>query len=117
MGAMANDEEQSEWANSVDIVFPNQGDRGTHMNISGMSLTKNSPNKDSAIKLMEFLAGDLAQSMYAEQNHEYPVNPAVPASGLLRSWGEFKSDTLSLSEIAKHRATAAKLADEVNYDG
>ena len=68
MGAMANDEEQSEWANSVDIVFPNQGDRGTHMNISGMSLTKNSPNKDSAIKLMEFLAGDLAQSMYAEQN-------------------------------------------------
>ncbi len=117
MGAMANDEEQSEWANSVDIVFPNQDDRGTHMNISGMSLTKNAPNKDNAIKLMEFLAGDLAQAMYAEQNHEYPVNPAVPASGLLRSWGEFKADTLPLSEIAKHRATATKMADEVNYDG
>lgn len=117
MGAMANDEEQSEWANAVDIVFPNQDDRGTHMNISGMSLTKNSPNKDNAIKLMEFLAGDLAQSMYAEQNHEYPVNPQVQASGLLRSWGEFKSDNLSLSEIAKHRATAIKMADEVNFDG
>jgi len=117
MGAMVNDEEQSEWANSVDIVFPNQDDRGTHMNISGMSLTKNSPNKENAIKLMEYLAADLAQSMYAEQNHEYPVNQAVSPSGLLRSWGEFKADTLPLSDIAKNRSTASKLVDIVNYDG
>ena len=116
MGAMVNDEEQSEWASAVDIVFPNQGDRGTHMNIRGMALTKNSPNKDSAIKLMEFLASDLAQSMYAEQNHEYPVNPSVSPSGLLRSWGEFDSDDLSIAEIAKHRSDASKLVDRVNYD-
>ena len=117
MGAMQVDEEQSQWADSVNIVFPNQTDRGTHMNIAGMSLTAASPNKDNAIKLMEFLASDLAQSMYAEQNHEYPVNPEVPASGLVRSWGEFEIDTLPLSDLVKHRVTASKMVDEVGYDG
>jgi len=116
MGAMQSDEEQSEWAASVNIVFPNQDDRGTHMNIAGMSLTAASPNKDNAIKLMEFLAGDLAQAMYAEQNHEYPVNKEVPASGLVRSWGEFKHDPLPLTNIVKHRVTASKMVDEVGYD-
>lgn len=117
MGQMASDAEQAEWAGSVDIVFPNQENRGTHMNISGMALTRHAPNKDSAIKLMEFLSAELAQSMYAEQNYEYPVNPEVSPSGLLRSWGEFKYDTLPLADIAKQRSTAIKLADEVNYDG
>lgn len=117
MGAMANDEEQSQWADSVNIVFPNQADRGTHMNIAGMSMTAAAPNKDNALKLMEFLSGDLAQAMYAEQNHEYPVNPTVPASGLVRSWGEFDHDPLPLSEITQYRVDASKLADEVDYDG
>lgn len=117
MGAMQSDEEQSEWAASVNIVFPNQDDRGTHMNIAGMSMTAAAPNKDNAKKLMEFLASDLAQSMYAEQNHEYPVNKDVPASGLVRSWGEFQHDTLPLSEVVKHRVTASKMVDEVGYDG
>ncbi len=117
MGAMLTDEEQSSWANSVRIVFPNQADRGTHMNISGMSLTKSAPNKDNAIKLMEFLSGDLAQRMYAEQNHEYPVNPEVAPSGLVQSWGEFTHDPLPLSEVAKHRVEASKLVDKVDYDG
>ena len=87
------------------------------MNIAGMSMTAAAPNKDNAMKLMEFLASDLAQSMYAEQNHEYPVNKAVPASGLVRSWGEFQHDTLPLSDIVKHRVTASKMVDEVGYDG
>jgi len=117
MGAMQTDEEQSEWAASVNIIFPNQNNRGTHMNIAGMSMTAAAPNKDNAMKLMEFLASDLAQSMYAEQNHEYPVNKAVPASGLVRSWGEFQHDTLPLSDIVKHRVTASKMVDEVGYDG
>lgn len=116
MGAMVNDEEQSPWASAVDIVFPNQNGVGTHMNISGVALTKGAPNKDNAIKLMEFLSQDLAQSMYAEQNHEYPTNPAVPASGLVRSWGEFKKDTLPLDQIAAVRAQASKMVDVVGYD-
>ena len=118
---MLNDEEQSAWANSVKVIFPNQGkngttSRGTHMNISGMALTRAAPNKGNAIKLMEFLSSNIAQKMYAEQNHEYPVNPNVEASGLVQSWGSFKHDTLALAEIAKHRAAASKLADETGYD-
>jgi len=117
MGAMMSDEEQSSWADSVRIVFPNQNDRGTHMNISGMSLTQAAPNKDNAIKLMEFLSGDLAQRMYAEQNHEYPVNKDIAPSGLVQSWGEFKYDPLPLAEIARHRVTATKMVDKIDYDG
>jgi len=116
MGAMQSDEEQSAWADSVNIVFPNQDDRGTHMNISGMSLTRSAPNRDNAIQLMEFLSENLAQQMYAEQNHEYPLNKAVKASGLVQSWGEFDYDPLPLAAIAKHIGAASKLVDEVGYD-
>lgn len=117
MGKMVSDEEQSAWANSVNIVFPNQKDRGTHMNISGMSLTTASPNKENAIKLMEFLASDTAQRMYAEQNFEYPVNPKVGWSVLLESWGGFHMDDTPLANIATHRVTATKMVNEIGYDG
>lgn len=117
MGAMLTNKEQVAWADSVRIIFPNQGDRGTHMNISGMSLTKSAPNKENAIRLMEFLANDVAQKMYAELNFEYPVNPAVDWSEMVESWGRFKHDPLPLADIAKHRSRASKLADEVGYDG
>jgi len=116
MGNMMTDEEQSAWADAVNIIFPNQEDRGTHMNIAGMALTAAAPNKDNAIRLMEYLAGDTAQRMYAEQNHEYPVNPAVSESALVESWGDFKQDTLSMAEIARHRVTAAKMVDEVGFE-
>lgn len=116
MGNMLNDENQREWANAVFIVFPNQDSRGTHVNISGMALTKSAPNKENAIKLMEFLSGTLAQRMYAEQNFEYPVEPQVEWSGLLKSWGTFKVDPLPLAEIAKYREAAVKLVDEVGFD-
>jgi len=116
MGNMMVDEEQSAWADAVRIQFPNQDDRGTHMNISGMSLTKSSPNKENAIALMEFLSSDIAQKMYAEQNFEYPVSPKVPWSGMVESWGRFKFDTLPLADIAEHRIAASKLADQVGYD-
>ena len=117
MGAMLTDEEQSGWADSVRIVFPDQDGNGTHMNISGMALTESAPNRENAIRLMQFLASDLAQQMYAEQNHEYPVKQDVGASGLVKSWGEFKYDPLPLAEIAKYRVEASKLVDKVGYDG
>jgi len=116
MGKMMTNEEQAPWADAVNIIFPNQGDRGTHMNISGMSLTAAAPNKDNAVKLMEYLASDKAQRMYAEQNHEYPVNPKVSWSALVESWGGFKPDNTALAEIAKHRTTAAKMVDQIGYD-
>ena len=116
MAKMMRDQEQSAWADATYLVFPNQKDRGAHLNVSGMALTKGAPNKANAIKLMEFLAGDLAQRMYAEENSEYPVKVDVPWSGLLESWGKFKADTVSLDQVAKYRAHAIKMADEVGYD-
>ena len=116
MGAMAADEEQKQWADSVNIIFPNQSDRGTHMNISGVSLTAGAPNRSDAIKLIEFMSSNTAQRIYAETNYEYPVKADVARSALVQSWGDFKPDTLPLENIAKHRADAVKIADKVGYD-
>lgn len=116
MGKMLNDEEQAPWAESVDIIFPNQQGNGTHVNVSGMALTSSAPNRDNAIELMVFLSDALAQQMYAEQNFEYPIKPGVPWSGLLQSFGSYKVDDLALAKIAEHRKTASKLADKVGYD-
>ncbi|WP_047049825.1 Fe(3+) ABC transporter substrate-binding protein [Vibrio mexicanus] len=116
LGKMVNDENQQAWADAVYINFPNQNAEGTHVNISGMAMAKYSPNRDNAQKLMEFLAGDQAQSMYAEVNYEYPVKEGVERSELVASWGDFKADTISLDEIAEHHAAAIRLLDEVKFD-
>jgi len=119
MGAMlTNDKEpeQKEWANSVNILFPNTGDRGTHVNISGAVMAKYAPHKDNAIKLLEFLASDKGQEMYAEVNNEYPVKEGVPWSPLVKSWGDFKPDPISLNEIAALRKKASELVDKVGFD-
>lgn len=108
--------EQQEWAKSVKIVFPTSPDFGTHVNISGMMLTANAPNKDNALKLMEFLASDEAQALYANANFEYPVNPKVPANAIVTSWGSFTPDTLNVAEIAKLEPQASKLIDEVQFN-
>ena len=117
MGAMAEDPEQQAWAESVNIVFPNQEDRGTHMNISGVLMTQSAPNADNALALMEFMSGAEAQRLYAEDNHEYPANGDVATSELVSSWGEFETDTLPLAEIAEHSPAATRLVDTVDYDG
>jgi len=117
MGAMANDPEQQPWAESVNIVFPDQDGNGTHMNVSGMVMTQASPNPENAVKLMEFMVGDTAQRLYAEANHEYPVVEGIDRSELVASWGDFKRDTLPLSDIATFRTEASKMVDTVDYDG
>ena len=116
MAKMLKDPEQVPWANAVNVIFPNQTNRGTHMNVSGVALTRHAPNKDNAIKLMEFLASKTGQEMYAQKNAEYPVKPGIGWSDLQDSWGSFKEDSLSLSVVADNRATAIKLADEVGYN-
>ena len=117
MGAMANDPEQQPWAEAVDIVFPDQDGVGTHMNVSGVVMTSAAPHREDALKLMEFMSEDVAQGLYAEANHEYPVKAGVERSDLVASWGEFERDTLPLAEIAEHRTAATKLVDRVDYDG
>ncbi len=120
MGLMQTNEqepEQKDWAKAIKVLFPDSEGRGTHVNISGVMLTKNAPNKDDAVELIEFLTADEAQSLYAEVNFEYPLKPGVPASDIVASWGELKADTLPLSDVAENRAKASELVDEVNFDG
>ena len=116
LGKMLNDPEQVSWAEAVNINFPNQATTGTHVNVSGIALAKYAPNKDNAIKLMEFLSGDVAQKMYAEINYEYPVKEGVPVSELVSSWGKFKQDDINLSDVAAQHEAAIKLLDEVKFD-
>lgn len=115
-GNMLNDEKQKVWADAVYINFPNQQNRGAHVNISGMAMAKYAPNKANALALMNFLVSEPAQKMYAETNMEYPVRPGVQPSKLVASWGEFKADTLSLETIAKHRKAALILLDKAQFD-
>lgn len=117
-GKMLDKEEQKPWAESVNLVFPSIGNgTGTHVNITGIALAKSAPNRANGVKLMEFLASDAAQALYAELNYEYPVNPAVPWSEKVESWGRFTPDTLSLTAIAELRGDAIKMVDRVDYDG
>ena len=116
MALMLSDPEQLAWANSVNVIFPNQSDRGAHMNVSGMALTKHAPHRDAAVRLMAFLASDEGQKRYVDDNGEYPVTPGIPWNDLQRSWGPFKQDTISLTAVADQRAAAIRLADEVRYD-
>jgi iron(III) transport system substrate-binding protein len=119
MALMATNEknpEQKEWGAAIKPLFPNANDRGSHINISGMALAKYAPNKGNAIKLMEFLASEEAQKIYATANNEYPVNPKVEPSAIVKSWGPLKPDPLPLENIAKYRKTASELVDKVNFD-
>jgi iron(III) transport system substrate-binding protein len=115
---MTNDKEpeQKEWANAIKILFPNAADRGTHVNISGMALAKNAPNKQNAVKLMEFLASGEAQKIYAEEVFEYPVMPGAEPSDIVKSFGTLKPDSLPLTDIAKNRKMASELVDKVGFN-
>ncbi|MCE6962051.1 Fe(3+) ABC transporter substrate-binding protein [Cereibacter sphaeroides] len=117
MGQMLADAEQKEWADSVRIVFPAFEGGGTHMNISGVAMTKAAPNREAALQLMEWLSSDEAQRIYAETNHEFPVKPGVARSALVQGWGEFTPDSLNLGEVAAQRAAALKLVETVDFDG
>lgn len=117
IGQMLANPDQKAAAEAVNIVFPTFTDGGTHVNVSGVALTKAAPNKDNAIRFMEWLSGDAAQKIYAETNYEFPVKAGVEKSALVASWGEFTADTKPLSEVAKLRPAALKLIEEVNFDG
>lgn len=116
MYKMLKDPKQLAWADSVDVIFPDQSGNGTHMNISGMVMSKYAKNEESALKLMEFLASDQAQQMYSEVNGEYPVKLDVPLSEQLKMWGDFKRDEVSLTAVAANRAEAIKMMDRVGFD-
>ncbi|NQZ30773.1 MAG: extracellular solute-binding protein [Oceanospirillaceae bacterium] len=109
--------EQIVWAKSVKLIFPNQHNRGSHMNISGIALSKNAPNKAHAIQLMEYLSGDNAQYTYAQDNHEFPVRKGTLHSELLQQYmPKFKQDNVSLAAIAEQRGRVLALIKRVDFD-
>ena len=119
VGLMMNNEkepEQKDWAAAIKVLFPNVNDRGAHVNISGMAMAKNAPNKENALKLMEFLSNGTAQTIYAEQVYEYPVLPGAEPSETVKSFGTLKPDALPLAEIAANRKKASELVDKVGYN-
>ncbi len=115
-GKMLMDEKQKPWADAVELNFPNQSDRGSHINVSGAVIAKHAPHKEAALKLLDFLTSAKAQAMYAELNMEYPVKPGVAPSKMVQSWGEFKADNIALNQIAANRKAALTLVDKVKFD-
>lgn len=113
-----NDEnpEQKDWEASMKVLFPDSDGRGTNVNISGVAMAKYAPNRDNALKLMEFLSTAEAQEIYAEKVFEYPLKPGTQASDIVKSFGTLHPDSLPLIEIAKNRALASKLVDKVGFD-
>src|SRR5690554_182158 len=117
IGLMLNDknEEEREAGESVGIIFPNQDGRGTHINISGIGVTKYAPNKANAVKLMEFLSGENAQQTLANLNYEYPINPKASKASILKTWGDFKTDDIELYKLGEYNSQAVKIFDEVGW--
>lgn len=113
--AASKDEKDRAIAAKVKIFWPNQGDRGVHVNLSGAAVAKSSKNKEAARRLIEFLAGDAAQKLYAEGVMEYPVRPNVAVAPIVAAAGTFKADALPLAKIADHQAEAVKIADRAGW--
>jgi iron(III) transport system substrate-binding protein len=116
MALMLNDPKQKAWGESANIVFPSIAGTGTHMNLSGAIMAKHAPNRANAVKLMEYLVGKQAQSIYARDNFEYPIDPSVAPAPIVASWGDYKRDTLSLQTVSDHRADALRMTNEVGYN-
>lgn len=114
LGKMLNssDEQQVKVAQEdVDILFP----KPTHINVSGIGLTKHAKNKENAIKLMEFLSSKEAQQFFAEANYEYPANPDVEPSDLLKSWGSFEAQDIDLTKLGKLNKKAVEIFNKVGW--
>lgn len=108
--------EQQQWAASIKLLFPNAGDRGTHVNISGAILARHAQHKDNGVKLIEFLVSEEGQRLYADSVHEYPLRAGVAASPLVASWGTLKPDGIAFGAIAKLRKAASEMVDRVGFD-
>ncbi|MGE0253702.1 MAG: Fe(3+) ABC transporter substrate-binding protein [Alphaproteobacteria bacterium] len=115
-GYMLAEPEQKAWAEAVNPVFPTLGGAGTHVNISGISLTRAAPHKAEAIKLLEYMVSDEAQRLYAEKNNEYPVVQGVALSDVVKNMGTLKVDPIDLAKVATYRSAAVQLNNKVGYD-
>jgi iron(III) transport system substrate-binding protein len=108
--------EQEQWVAAIRPILPTFAGGGTHVNISGAAVAKHAPNKDNAVKLLEYLVSDEAQALYAEANYEYPVKPGVAGAELIADLGPLTVDSTPLIEISQHRKAASELVDKVGFD-
>ncbi len=108
-------EEDRKVADSLGVFWPNQGDRGTHVNVSGAGITKHAKHRAEAERLLEFLASLESQAWYAEVNNEFPVVPGAKVSATLDSWGGFKADSLNLTRLGENNREAVKLMDRAGW--
>ena len=102
-------------ASKMSVIWPNQDGRGVHVNVSGAGILKTGKNQENAVKLLEFLVSDTAQKIYADVNFEYPVKADIELHPILKSWGEFKADTIKLSELGENNASAVQLMDRAGW--
>jgi iron(III) transport system substrate-binding protein len=102
-------------ADKIGIIFPDQDGRGTHVNISGAGLLTHAPNRENAIKFLEFLTGDWAQNMLAEGNNEYPTVPSVEAKGPVTTLGNFEEDSINASALGQNQSLAIRIFDRVGW--
>ena len=116
MRSGAGGPEQQKWGAAIKVILPTFAGGGTHVNVSGAAIARNSPNRAAAIRFLEFLVSDDAQKIYAEANFEYPVKPGAAVHPIIAGLGALKVDGLSIADIARHRATASKLVDKVGFD-
>ena len=97
------------------LFWPNQKDRGVHVNVSGAGITRHAKQPAAAIKLLEWLTQEKAQRVLADSNMEYPANPAIRNNDFVASWGSFKQDTINVSKAGSLQADAIKLMDRAGY--
>ena len=118
LGILANSSERAdrEVAKKLAVFFPNQNDRGAHINVSGGGVTRSSKNKEEAIKFLEFLSNSKSQETFGKVNYEYPVKIEMNKSNLLKSWGSFKVDDVSLSVLGAKNSEAVKLFDRAGWE-
>ncbi|MFW6088956.1 MAG: Fe(3+) ABC transporter substrate-binding protein, partial [Gemmatimonadota bacterium] len=103
-------------AEAIAVFFPGEEGPGTHVNVSGAGVTRHAANREEAIALLEFLVGEEAQALFASANHEYPVRPGVAWSPILEGWGEFRADTLELTELGERNEAAVRIFDGARAD-
>ncbi|MPZ41587.1 MAG: extracellular solute-binding protein [Rhizobiales bacterium] len=107
---------QKPWAEATKVILPTFKGGGTHVNVSGVVLTRHAPNKANAMKLIEWLAGEQAQQMYANMNYEYPIRAGVAINPTIAAFGKLNPDPMPLSAIADKSKAAANLVDKVGFN-
>ncbi|NWN82132.1 MAG: Fe(3+) ABC transporter substrate-binding protein [Halomonas sp.] len=111
----SDDEADREAARRVGVIFPNQDGRGTHVNVGGAGVVEGAPNRENAVRFLEFLASDTAQEIFANGNYEFPVVEGVMKDPVLESWGNFKKDDLNISKLGENNPEAIKIFDRVGW--